>query len=407
MFDCSNEVDLSAFLTGAFLDDPYPLYARIQEKSPAFRLPNGLVIVTRYADVEAVLKDRRFIHEMVRSIVDRHGAHVMRNPILQWLTDVVLTIDPPHHTRVRRLLITAFSAKRVEAMRGRIQEIVDRLIDAFENKRQMDIIADFAHRLPVIVICDLLGVPEKDRAMFLDNPMDLARAFDPTPMPKAVRDAQNLMITRILASFASLAERRRREPRDDLLTAFVQAQEGNDVLSDIEVSNNAAFLFVAGHETTANLIGNGLLALFRNLDQLALLKDNPSLMPTAIEELLRYEAPVQLTEREAAEDVVFAGWEVKKGETVLPVIGAANRDPSVFADPDRLDVTRQGPRNLSFGQGIHYCLGAQLARLEGSIALETLLRRLPDLRVEVDKPRWRKNANLRGLVSLYASWKCS
>lgn len=404
VFDRREEDGLSAFLTGSFLGDPYPLYARLRETSPVFRLQSGLLLVTRYADVDAVLRDRRFVHDMARSIAKRHGAHVLRNPILQWLTNVVLTIDPPEHTRVRRLAVGAFSAKRVAGLRGQVQAVVDRLIDAVEAERQMDVIADFAHRLPVIVICDLLGIPERDRAPFLEAPLDLARAFDPTPMPKEVRDAQNLKIERILAYFSALAERRRREPGDDLLSALVQAEEGNRGLSDAEVSNNAAFLFVAGHETTANLIGNGLWALHRNPAQLARLKADPDLMPRAVEELLRYESPVQLTEREAAEEVVLAGRRIRKGETVVAVMGSANRDPAAFEDPDRLDIARAGPRNLAFGQGIHYCLGAQLARLEGGLALATLLRRLPGLEVEVETPRWRANANLRGLESLPACW---
>lgn len=404
MSERGKETGLSAFLTGSFFKDPYPIYAQIREKSPLFRLPNGMLLVTRYADVDAVLRDRRFIHDTARSIVERHGEHVMRHPVLQWITSVVANTNPPDHTRIRQLMVSAFSAKRVEAMRARIQEIVDRLIEAVKPSGRMDVIADFAHSLPLIVICDLLGVPEADRAMFLDEPMDFARAADPTPMSKEVRDAQNLMITRVLAYFAELAERRRREPGDDLLTALVHAEEEDHILSDAEVVDNAAFLFAAGHETTANLIGNGLLALHRNPDQLALLKSRPALMPAAVEELLRYDTPVQLTEREAAEDLEIAGHRVERGETVVPVMGAANRDPSAFESPDRLDITRQGPRNFSFGQGIHYCLGAQLARLEGGIALTTLLARLPDLRLDVEKPTWRRNANIRGLMSLPASW---
>jgi len=275
------------------------------------------------------------------------------------------------------------------------------------DRGHMDLIEDFAFRLPVTIICDMLGIPEDHREVFYKNSGDGGRLLDPVPLtPEEIQkgNAGNLMAQMY---FQQLFELRRKNPGDDLTTQLVQAEEDGNKLTNEELTANIILLFGAGHETTVNLIGNGLLALHRNPDQLALLKARPELMEGAIEEFLRYDSSVQMTGRVALEDIEdLGGKRIPRGETVLCLLGSANRDPAVYPDrPDRLDVTRPNVKPLSFGGGIHFCLGAQLARLEAEIAIATLLRRLPNLRIDdVENPEWRPTFVLRGLKRLPASW---
>jgi len=304
-------------------------------------------------------------------------------------------------------VVKAFTARRVEDMRPRIQQIVDQTIDAVIDRGHMDLIEDFAFRLPVTIICDMLGIPEEHRETFYKSSRDGGRLLDPVPLsPEEISqgNAGNLMEQMY---FQQLFELRRKNPGDDLITQLVQAEEDGNKLTNEELTANIILLFGAGHETTVNLIGNGLLALHRNPDQLALLKARPELMEGAIEEFLRYDSSVQMTGRVALEDIDdLGGKRIPKGETVLCLLGSANRDPAVYPDrPDRLDVTRQNVKPLSFGGGIHFCLGAQLARIEAEIAIATLLWRLPDLRIDdVENPEWRPTFVLRGLKRLPARW---
>jgi cytochrome P450 len=268
-----------------------------------------------------------------------------------------------------------------------------------------DLIRDFAFRLPVTVICEMLGIPGEHHEMFLNGARDVGRLLDPVPLTRAELDAANAGNLEAAAYFQRLFELRRGQPGDDLATRLVQVAEQGNKLSNEELTANIILLFSAGHETTVNLIGNGLLALFRNPDQLKLLSENPSLIANAIEEFLRYDSSVQLTGRVTLEDAELADVEIGKGEGVLALLGAANRDPAVYPEPDRLDITRRNIRSLSFGGGIHFCLGAQLARIEAEIAIATLLRRLPGLSLDdSDRPDWRQTFVLRGLKKLLASW---
>jgi cytochrome P450 len=319
----------------------------------------------------------------------------------------MLQADPPDHTRLRGLVVKAFTARRVEDMRPRIQAIVDQAIDAVIERGHMDLIEDFAFRLPVTIICDMLGIPEDHRETFYNSSRDGGRLLDPVPLtPEEIAkgNAGNMMAQMY---FQQLFELRRRNPGDDLTTQLVQAEEDGHKLTNEELTANIILLFGAGHETTVNLIGNGLLALHRNPDQLALLKARPDLITNAIEEFLRYDSSVQMTGRVTLEEIDdLGGKRIPKGESVLCLLGSANHDPAVYPDhPDRLDITRPNVRPLSFGGGIHFCLGAQLARIEAEIAIATLLRRLPDLRIDdVENPAWRPTFVLRGLRHLPASW---
>jgi hypothetical protein len=331
----------------------------------------------------------------------------MEEPVFRSMSHWMLQQDPPDHTRLRGLVVKAFTARRVEDMRPRIQEVVDQTIDAVIAAGHMDLIEDFAFRLPVTIICDMLGIPEEHREVFYKSSRDGGRLLDPVPLtPEEIKqgNAGNMMAQMY---FQQLFELRRKTPGDDLITQLLQAEEDGSKLSNEELTANIILLFGAGHETTVNLIGNGLLALHRNPDQLALLKSNPSLITNAIEEFLRYDSSVQMTGRVTLEDIEdIGGRKIPKGDSVLCLLGSANHDEAVYPDrPDRLDITRPNVRPLSFGGGIHFCLGAQLARIEAEVAISTLLRRLPELKLkDAQNPQWRPTFVLRGLKELPASW---
>ena len=394
-------------LSPDFIRNPYPFYEQLRTRAPMLPSPFGGVLVSRHADVTAVLKDRRFGKDFVNRTSRRLGADALAEPVYRSMRHWMLTQDPPDHTRLRGLVVKAFTARRVDDMRPRIQAIVDEAIDRVAARGHMDLIADFAFRLPVTVICEMLGIPADDRALFFQRERTAGRLLDPVPLTRAELDAENTAHHATAAYFQQLFERRRREPADDLVTQLVQAEENGSQLSNEELTANIILLFGAGHETTVNLIGNGLLALHRHPDQLSLLRAEPGRMPDAIEEFLRYDSSVQMTGRVALEDIADVGGRpIAQGESVLCLLGSANRDPAAYPDhPDRLDITRRDIKPQSFGGGIHFCLGAQLARIEAEVALSTLLRRLPALQLDdADNPDWRPTFVLRGLKHLPAHW---
>jgi hypothetical protein len=394
-------------LSPEFIRDPYPHYARLRRTDPLHVTPHGMYLASRHADVSLVLRDKRFGKDFVARSTRRYGPKIMEEPIFRSMSHWMLQQDPPDHARLRGLVVKAFTARRVEDMRPRIQEVVDQTLDRVIPRGNMDLIEDFAFRLPVTIICDMLGIPEEHREIFYTGSRDGGRILDPVPLTPAEiaqGNAANLMAQMY---FHQLFELRRKEPGDDLTTQLVQAEEDGSKLTNEELTANIILLFGAGHETTVNLIGNSVLALHRNPDQLALLKARPELIAGAIEEFLRYDSSVQMTGRVTLEDIDdLGGRKIPKGETVLCLLGSANRDPAVYPEgADRLDITRPNVRPLSFGGGIHFCLGAQLARIEAEIAIQTLLRRLPDLRLDdADNPEWRPTFVLRGLKRLPASW---
>jgi cytochrome P450 len=293
-------------------------------------------------------------------------------------------------------------------MRPGIQAITDRLLAKVAGAGKMDAIRDLAFPLPVLVICELLGIPDDDRARFVTATASGAALLNPVPPTRAELDRANESTLATGAYFEALFEQRRKEPRDDLLTLLVQAEEAGDHLTTEELRANVTLLFAAGHETTVNLIGNGIWSLLGNRSQWEAIHESPALIPNAIEEVLRYESPVQAVARTVAEPIEFGGIEFGKGDLIVALIGAANRDPEVFPDPDRMDVTRERLRPLSFGGGIHFCIGAQLARIEAEVVFSTLLRRMPDLQlVEVAAPQWRESFTLRGLTILPVTWTSS
>ncbi|MCW2886240.1 MAG: hypothetical protein JWL58_3102 [Streptosporangiaceae bacterium] len=371
----------------SFHADPYAQYRRLSAAGPLQQTPFGLWVTTSYDLCQRVLREPRFGHRPENG--DWRGREAPRRSFL--------TMDPPDHTRLRRLVSKAFTARLIERLRPRIEQLVDDLLAGASGA--VDLIATLAYPLPVILISELLGVPPEDRDRFKRWSDALARGLDPGFLLPAAdvaeRDQARLEFG---AYFRELIVLRRTDPRDDLLSALVAVSDGGDVLTEEELLATCVLLLVAGHETTVNLIGNGALALLRNPGELAWLRAHPEAASAAVEELLRYDPPVQLTLRSALEDAELAGATIKQGEMLLLLTGAANRDPTVFGDPDRLDLRRPPSGHLSFGLGIHFCLGAPLARLEGEIALTRLFRR--EVSLASGDLAYRDNVVLRGLAAL-------
>jgi cytochrome P450 len=391
----------------AFLADPYPAYRYLRTHAPVWKSPVGRWFLTRHADATQLLRDRAFGKDMSNpeALTRRFGPTAMDEPSVVEFSHMMLMRDPPDHTRMRSLVTKAFAARRIEQLRARIQTTANELLDRAIPRGGMDVMRDLAFPLPMLVICELLGIPEADRSTFVHKPAAGAALLNPTPPTRAELDAANAGTLASKAYFEALFEKRRREPGDDLISLMVQAEESGERLSAEELRANVVLLFAAGHETTVNLIGNGVLSLQRGPDQWQALRDDPSLIPNAVEELLRYECPVQAVSRTVVEKTEIGGVALEKGEIVVALVGAANRDPDVFPEPDRLDVTRNDAKLLSFGGGIHFCLGAQLARLEAEVVFGELLRRIPNLRLpEIETPQWRDNFTLRGLKTLPAVW---
>ncbi len=376
-----------------FLRDPYSQYKALRESNPIhYNEARGGFMLTRYNDMVGVLRDDY-----------RFSAERMGPQINDEVPKSMLGSDPPDHTRLRTLVNKAFTPRHIRQLSDRIHEIVDGLLDEVADRREMEAITDFAYPLPITVIAEMLGVPAQDRDFFRDASQKIAVALGPI---EDMQVAMNALDGRnqLVQYFNELIPKRKAEPRDDLLTALLDAEEAGDALSHGELLAMLLLLLVAGHETTVNLIGNGLLALLRHPDQFERLRTEEGIGRQAVEELLRYDSPVQMTGRIAKVDVEIAGQRVKAGQFVSTILGSANRDPEVFADPDTLDLTREPCNHLSFSAGIHFCLGAQLARLEGQIALTTLVRRFPDMRLATEDLRWRPAPILRGLEALQVTF---
>ena len=381
-----------------FIANPYPFYHRLRVEDPIHRstlLPDTWIL-TRYADAIMVLRDARFgRHDAENFFRERFGEGPLINVFSKWM----LFRDPPDHTRLRTLVNKAFTPRAIEGLRPRIQDLVNYLLDAVQSRGRMDVMTDLAYPLPVLVICELLGVPAKDRDLFKEWSGDVARTLDPIQTPESAQRG-HAVVESMATYFRELIRTLRQNPQGDILSAMIAAEEQGDRLSEDELLANCILLFSAGHETTVNLIGNGLLALLRHPEQKQLLQEDPNLIQSAVEEFLRYDGPVQLTGRGAKEDVEIGGKRILQGERVMTVLAAANRDPAQFPDPDRLDIRRENNYHLAFGQGIHFCLGASLARAEGQIAIGTLLQRLPRVTLLDETPQWRPAFTLRGLETL-------
>ncbi len=388
----------------SFKADPYPFYARWRTGAPVFRvrLPDKQLawLVTRYDDVAGVLRDERFVKDRSNALTpEQSGKQPWVPDLFKPLARNMLDVDAPDHTRLRALVHKAFTPRLIEEIRGRIQSLTEGLIDAAERRGQMDLIRDYALPIPTTIISEMLGVPVSDRHRFHRwSQVIVASAPSGWSMLRAIPAAMAF-----LRYIRRLVKARRSSPQDDLVTALVHAEDVGARLNEDELVSMVFLLLIAGHETTVNLIGNGSLALLEHPDQMRRLRDDPGIIKPAVEELLRFDGPLATaTERYAREDVAIGGTTIPRGALVYAVLGSANRDERQFPDPDKLDLTREPNRHLAFGLGIHYCLGAPLARLEGQIAIGTLLRRLPNLRLAIPARalRWRRGLVLRGLAAL-------
>jgi hypothetical protein len=404
--------DLSLYhlLDPEVLANPYPLFHRLQTQAPVHWDPFlHAYVVTRYSDVVTVL--RRFSAERTPTPVqlESMGLSVLC-PIAQVMIRQMLFLDAPAHTRLRTLASAAFTPGRVERLRSHIQEITDRLIGAVLPAGGMDVMRDLANPLPATVTAEMLGVPVRDRDQLKEWSADFAEMLgnfqhNPGRARRVLRSLEEMT-----AYFRARISEQRVQPRDGLVHAFMSAEQNGDRFTEEEVIANTIITMVGGQETTTNLIGNGVLTLLRNPAELDRLRSDQSLIPSAVEEMLRYESPSQHTARLVPEDCTLGGQTLRKRQAVIAVMAAANRDPARFPDPDRFDVARQDNHHLAFGWAAHFCFGAALARIEGQVAIETILRKIPHLANEAGKLEWRENLGLRGLKALpvsFAAARCA
>jgi cytochrome P450 len=405
MTTADQELFLNPFEPG-FFDNPYEQYQRLRELRPVHQSPMGPWTLTRYEDCSRLLRDPSL------SVEERNSAYNGREEMFAAAgvsrrnrgSRAILNIDPPDHTRIRRLVSKAFTPRRVEELKPRVQELVDGMLDTAAARGEMDVIADLAFPLPFAVISEMLGMPEADRHLLREWSHTLVQSLEPLVTAEQIPQLMNAsdhMVQHVEAAI----EWKRSEPADDLLSAMIAAEEAGDRLTTEELRDQVILLFVAGHETTVNLIGNGTLSLLRNPDQLAMLRADPELMGNGIEELLRYDSPVQFTRRITLQPVEIDGQHIETGSFVFTILGAANHDPEHFGPTaDALDLTRrEAPHHISFGGGIHHCLGAVLARAEARVAIGSLAQRFPDLALTTDEPAWNGRMVLRGLDALPVS----
>lgn len=396
------ELPLSLYhlLDPEVLANPYPLYSRLRSEDPVLWDPFlHAWVVTRYADVITVFQkfsaDRTPTPEQLTAM----GLEALA-PLAKVMVKQMLFLDPPAHGRVRGLASRAFTPRRVEILRGHIRDITETLLDAVQANGEMDIIADLAYPLPAIVTAEMLGVPTSDWRLLTKWSADFAQVLgnfqhNPDFASRAIKS-----LGEMTEYFHNAVRENREQPRDGLINAYLEAEIDGDRFTEEEVVANTIVTMVGGQETTTNLIGNGVLTLLRHPDQLERLKADMSLIPSAVEELLRYESPSQHTARLAPEDWLLAGKQIQKRQAVIAVMGAANRDPERFPDPDRLDLGRQDNRHVAFAWAGHFCFGAPLARIEGQTAFERLLTRFPRLALKSEAVIWRENLGLRGLKAL-------
>ncbi len=396
----SKVLSLYHLLDPEVLANPYPLYQQLRTEDPVHWDPFlHAWVVTRYADVITVLQ--RFLSNRTPTAEQLTALGLESlTPLAKVMVHQMLFLDPPAHGRVRGLASKAFTPRRVEVLRGHIQEITDSLLDAVQGKGEMDIIADLAYPLPAIVTAEMLGVPTSDWKQLTVWSGNFAQVLgnfqhNPDHAAQAIRSLEEM-----IAYFGAAIRENEKHPREGLINALMTAEQDGDRLTEEEIIANSIVTMVGGQETTTNLIGNGILSLLRYPDQLAKLQSNSSLIPSAVEELLRYESPSQHTARLAPDDVLLGGKTIRKRQAVIAVMGAANHDPERFPDPDRLDICRQDNRHVAFAWAAHFCFGAPLARIEGQTAFETVLRRMPELSLKPGPITWRENLGLRGLTAL-------
>ena len=390
----------------AFRADPYPFYDRLRREDPVHVSPFGFTVLTRYEDVARTLRGQEFARDIDAHVTPREDdpRRARRERIRQrqesgQAAKTILNLDPPDHTRLRRLVSLAFTPRAIERLRPRVQQLVDDALDVAAERGSMELVEELAFPVPFQVISDLLDLPVENSAQVREWSQILTASLEPTA-DDAAFDASEVAGAAMGAYVSEVIAERRRNLGDDLLSALIEAEEEGDRLSEAELRSFVILLYVAGHETTVNLIGNGMHALLRHPDQLRRWADDPSMDVNAVDELLRYDGPVQETVRVPTVDVRYGDVEVKKGTLVMTVLGAANHDPEVFDDPDTLQLDRpSASRHLAFAAGVHYCLGASLAKLEAGVAITSLIRRFPEVHLD-GEPGWRDRLTIRGVDHL-------
>ena len=387
----------------AFIADPYPVFGRLREEHPVLWDPEtGQWLVSRHHDVNRLLRDRRlgrsYLHVATHEDMGRTPPPVWHGPFTELNGAGMLDREPPDHTRLRRLVLQAFTPRTVEALRDRIQGIVDRLIDGFIGGGEIDLVATYLEPLPVTVIAELLGIPEEDRHHLRPWSHDICLMYELNPPEASARRAVAASLE-FSAYLHDLARERRAHPRDDLISGLAQVSAEGDRLTEDELVGTCVLLLNAGHEASVNGAANGWWTLFRHPDQLARLRQQPGLAATAIDELLRFDTPLALFERFVLEEITVEGVHLPRGSEIALQFASANRDPAAFDSPNTLDLARDPNPHVSFGAGIHFCLGAPLARMELQIAFATLLRRVPRIQL-LEEPRWKPSFVLRGLEAL-------
>ncbi len=389
--------------TKEFFQNPYPFYERIREKGDivwsSAAEPRWMVV--SYDACTKIFNDLRFSVEVPESQLElikdvRHN--VAYSDLLTGLTKFMLAQDPPRHTRVRKLANKAFTHAEIGAMSAKIEKIIDSLIDDVASNGSMELIKDFAFPLPITVICEFLGLPQTDHQLLRDWSESIAAATEPI-ISKEVLDGSAKSARELFDYLRKLIEEKKKKPDDGLLSAFIQAEEEGDRLTLDELLANMLLLIVAGHETTVNLISSTMLCLIRHPQAMKKLNENPAMIPMVLEEVLRYESPIQATDRYVTEDMVFEGHELTREQRLSLIIGGANRDPKHFESPNVFNIERQ-PKHLAFGQAIHFCLGSPLARFEGKLAFGKLLGKLKNFELAIDEPEYRPSASFRSLASL-------
>jgi cytochrome P450 len=392
-----------------FLANPYPVYDQMRSSDPIYWSPeNSYWLLTRFADIVSLIHDEHLSSNRIVAHASRMPNEIKEQfrPFFTAVSSWMLMVDPPDHTRLRGLVNKAFTPGVVAGMQSLIQQLVEDLLAPVQAQGRMEVMTDLANPLPAMVIAELLGVPRTDQQQFKEWSDDITKALSGLDGARSKEElfalygiAQNSILA-LSSYFKERVDELRRDPQDNLLSALAQAEEQGDRLTEDELFANCVLLMMAGHETTTNLIGNGILALLRNPEQKEALRLNPALIVSAVEELLRYDSPVQKMARLALADIAVDGKQIKQGQLVCFCFGAANRDPEKFPLPQQLDIVRKNNRHLAFGHGLHYCVGAALARLEGQITVNTLLRRMSKLQLETENLEWHRNFTLRGLKSL-------
>jgi cytochrome P450 len=395
-------------ITNEFLSNPHPTFAKMRSEAPIFWSNAGQYwIVTRYAEAKEILGSLKFQKNVQRW--QQTDPLIEKFPEMREVSEShkhwMLNMDPPDHSRLRALLNKAFTPLMVSQMRSHIQDIANDLIDRIEARGEVDAISEYTFPLPIIVIAEMMGIPHSDRDKFKEWSHAIVSTTAPSGIPAPGGDLSKLRMNiaahqELVRYFKPIVEERRKTPREDLISVLVHAEEDGHKLSEEELLANLILLLVAGHETTTNLIANGIYSLLTHPDQLLLLKEKPELIESAVYEILRFEGPIQLVRRLAGEDIELGGQHIKKGDMVVVMLGACNRDPNEFENPDKFDITRFGKKHLAFSHGIHRCIGGHLAEAEGQIALQTIFTRLPDLRLKTDKVKWCLPFELHGLKEL-------